>query len=292
MFKYGVIPLYYMEGVGRLRQTLEASSLFIVLGPQEGGKTALLKPIAGMLGDRAVTVALKEKQNEWANLGLPPFRPRFKAEDLVEFGLSGVRHLDTSRGGHNPQWRLIACRLLSDWGFKVPICENSDVVESGIMTWARAEFGKLKEYIEPNPDISKGGLATIETYIDLIAITISRLAGYVDARYLIIDDVVAQLGRFKVASWALLHRNWFKIVLGQQVYQPRDISELRELTSASDALCLTPLSISGRVRWKPWHLLVLRDLRIPIKPKSGSYACIDDYGRYEIPFHRLVKQVP
>jgi len=278
-----------MESTNRVRRGLESSSLFVIWGPQESGKTTLLKLIAKLLGENAVTVSLKEKQNEWSSLGLPPFRPLFRPEDLVEWGLSGVRYIETARGGQIAPWKHIACNLLNEWNFGTPMCEDSTPLESGIMNWARSEFAKLKEYIALEPKTSKGGLAPIESYIDIIAITISRLAGYVDASHLIIDDVVAQLGRFKIASWALLQRNWFKIVVGQQIYHSKDLSELRELATAADAICLTPLSLNGRTRWKPWHLNVLRELRIHLKPKNGRYMCFDDYGLYELPFSEVVK---
>jgi len=281
-----------MEFANRIKRSLESSSLFVVWGPQESGKTMLLKLVAKILGENAVTVSLKEKRNEWSSLGLPPFRPMFKPEDLVEWGLSGVRHIDTTRGGQIATWRQIACNLLNEWGFSTPTCEGSAPLESGIMSWARSEFTKLKEYITLEPKTSKGGIAFIESYIDIIAITISRLAGLVEAAHLIIDDVVAQLGRFKVASWALLQRNWFKIVVGQQIYYSRDIYELRELATAADATCLTPLKINERVRWKPWHVsAALKELRIQVKPKNGRYVCLDDYGLYEIPFNEVARLI-
>jgi len=277
--------------LNRIKKSLESSTLFLILGPQEGGKTMLLKLVAKILGENAVVVFLKEKQNEWKSLNLPPFRPMFKPEDLVEWGLTGVRHIETTRGGQVAPWRQIACNLLDEWNFKTPVCEGATPLESGIMSWARAEFSKFREYTSLEPSVSKGGAMPIETYIDIIAVTISRLANYVDATHLIIDDVVAQLGRFKITSWSLLQRNWFRVVVGQQIYQPRDIYELRELATASDATCLTPLSFNGRTRWKPWHLNVLRELRIHLKPKNGRYVCLDDYGAYEIVFNDLTRLI-
>lgn len=277
--------------VDRIKKSLESSTLFLILGPQEGGKTTLLKLIAKMLGENAVTIFLKEKQSEWRSLNLPSFKPTFKPEDLVEWGLSGVRHIETTRGGQVAPWRQIACNLLDEWSFKTPVCEGAAPLESGIMSWARAEFSKFREYISLEPGVSKGGAMPIESYIDIIAVAVSRLANYVDATHLIIDDVVAQLGRFKITSWSLLQRNWFRVVVGQQVYQSRDIYELRELATASDAICLTPLKIGERVRWKPWHLSALKELRIHLKPKNGRYMCFDDYGTYEIPFNDLVKLI-
>jgi len=273
----------------RIKKSLESSTLFLVLGPQEGGKTTLLKLIAKLLGENAVVVFLKEKQNEWRSLNLPSFRPTFKPEDLIEWGLSGVRHIETTRGGQVAPWRQIACHLLEEWGFKTPVCEGVSPMESGIMSWARAEFARFREYITLEPSVSKGGVMPIETYVDIIAVTISRLANYVNAEYLAIDDVAAQLGRFKITSWSLLQRNWFRVVVGQQIYQSRDIYELRELATASDAICLTPLAINGRTRWKPWHLLTLKELRIHLKPKNGKYVCLDDYGSYDVPFHEVIK---
>jgi len=281
-----------MEFVNRMRQTLETSSLFTVWGPQESGKTVLLRFIVSLIKDSAVVATLKEKVNEWNNLQLPQFTPYFKPEDLVEWGLSAVRHIETARGGQVAPWRNIACQLLSEWNYKTPICEGSNIVEGSLMNWARGEFDKLRSYIslEP-PPMSKGGLMIVETYIDLVAVSIARLAGYVDATHLIVDDIVAQLGRFNAASWALLFRNNMRIVYAQQIYHSRDLNALKELATASDAICLTPLRIYERTRWKLWHMSVLRDLRIPIKPKENKYVCIDDKKPYEIPFKDLVQLI-
>jgi len=278
-----------MEFANRIRKTVESSSLFIILGPQEGGKTLILKAIAKLLGNDAVVVSLKEKVGEWAGLKLPPLRPTYKPEDLVEWGLSSARFVLTGRMGHVAPWRQIVCNLLNEWGFKTPVCEETSVVESGLITWARNEFAKLKDYISMEPQKVVGGLMPIEVYVDIIAITVAKLANYIEAKYLIVDDLVAQLGRFSFATWALLHRNWFKIIAGQQVYYSRDLHELRELTTAADALCLTPLKINERARWKLWHLSTLKELRIQARPKNGRYVCLDDYGSYEVPFNEVAR---
>jgi len=286
-----VYIVFAMEFVNRIRRTIESSTLFVIWGPQEGGKTALLRAVAKILGKNAAVVCLKEKQDEWRKLDIPMLRPLFKPEDLVEMGISGVRHIDTSHRGHVPQWRQIACSLLDEWGFKIPVCENTTPLESGIMSWARAEFSKLKEYIVHDVEKMEGGIIPAETYIDIIAVTISRLAGHINVSHLIIDDVVAQLGRFKIASWALLQRNWLRMIVGQQIYYAKDIYELRELATASDAICVTPLKINDRVRWKQWHMLALKELKIPLRPKNGHYVCVDDYGSYEVPFKDVVNFV-
>jgi len=282
-----------MEIANRIKRTLDSSTLFIILGPQEGGKTTLLRAIAKIIGKDVMVLSLKEKRDEWGGLDLPPFIPSFRPDDLVEWGISSIRFVETARKGQVAPWRQIACSLLNEWGFKTPVCESSapSVVEGSLMAWARNEFAKLKDYVNVEPQKAGGGLMPIETYVDIIAVTVARLAGYIEANHLVVDDLVAQLGRFNFAEWALLHRKWFKIVAGQQVYLSRDLYELREIATASDAICVTPLKINDRVRWKQWHMLALKELKIQLRPRVGRYVCIDDYGDYEVPFKDVVNFV-